>query len=311
MKYRNWFFEDQQGDGNDGGGAGSDGGAGAGNAGDKSAGASGDAGKGDGNAADKIWPDDWRTQIAGTDEKALKQLERYATPAEIWNKARSFEQRLSAGELKSALPKDATPEKIAAWRTENGIPAKPEEYDIADLKIPEEDKGIATAFLTSMHGVNAPPSVVKEGLKWYYGEVQRVNEELAAQDKEIATKTEDALRSEWGKEYRVNMNMVTGLIQSAPEAVRDEFLHGRLANGQPIMANAEVMKWLNGMARELNPITTIMPNSGGDFAGSVDTEIAAIEKTMKENRKAYNADEKLQARYRDLLDARQKLGNKK
>jgi hypothetical protein len=303
MKYRNWFLMDQT--NADGGDAGGDAGKGAQ---DDQGGDKGGADKGAGS--DKIWADNWRQNIAGTDEKALKQLERYQSPTDIWNKARSFEQRLSSGELKSALPKDATPEKVAAWRTENGIPSKPEEYDIADLKLPVEDKEITSAYLTAMHGVNAPPAVAKAGLDWYYKEVQRVNEELATRDKDIATKTEDQLRAEWGNDYRVNMNMVTGFMQSAPEAVRDEFMHGRLANGEPIMANAAVMKWINGMARELNPITTIMPNSGGDFAGSVDTEIASIEKTMKENRKAYNADEKMQSRYRDLLDARTKLGNK-
>ena len=66
------------------------------------------------------WSDDWRSKMAGGDAKEAKRLERFASPKEVFKSYRAFETRLSSGELKSALPKDAKPEQLTAWRAENG-----------------------------------------------------------------------------------------------------------------------------------------------------------------------------------------------
>src|SRR5262245_1748274 len=68
------------------------------------------------------WPDGWQARLAGDDPDALKQIGRYASPEEIWKKAKSLERRLSSGELKAVLPKDPKPEDVSAWRKDNGIP---------------------------------------------------------------------------------------------------------------------------------------------------------------------------------------------
>ena len=68
------------------------------------------------------WSDDWRSKMAGGDAKEAKRLERFASPKEVFKSYRAFETRLSSGELKSAMPKDAKPENLTAWRAENGIP---------------------------------------------------------------------------------------------------------------------------------------------------------------------------------------------
>jgi hypothetical protein len=43
-------------------------------------------------------------------------------------------------------------------------------------------------------------------------------------------------------------------------------------------------------------------------AKDAESEIAEIEKTMRTDRKAYNADVKMQQRYRELLEARPPVG---
>jgi hypothetical protein len=88
--------------------------------------------------------------------------------------------------------------------------------------------------------------------------------------------------------------------------VNDGLLSARGPDGVPTLNNPDVMRWLVSMARELNPAATVVPGSGNATA-SVADEIANIEKTMRENRRAYMADEKMQARYRQLLDARERL----
>ena len=95
-----------------------------------------------------------------------------------------------------------------------------------------------------------------------------------------------------------------------PKDVADEFQHGRLANGTPILASVDTVKWLLNMNLQLNPHSKVVPNSAGNPASAIDDEIAKIEKTMRTDRKAYDRDEKSQARLRDLYTAREGLKGK-
>lgn len=259
------------------------------------------------------WPDTWRQELAGDNEKELKQLERYQSPKDIWNKARALEQRLSSGELRSTLPKDATPEQVTQWRTENGIPEAPDKYDIkfGGDGLPEADKTVIDGFLQTAHGKNLNNDQAKGVVDWYYQEVARLTEERQAKDVEFGKQAEDALRAEWGSDYRQNINMVSALVATAPADVADLIKGGRLANGDPLMSHPKVLQWLNGMAREINPVTTLIPNAGGNQTSAIEDEIKAIEDRMRTDRKGYNEDEKMQARYRALLTAREKLSAKK
>ena len=76
------------------------------------------------------WPDDWREQLAAGDEGLLKQLKRYASPANYAKAGFEAQQRLRAGQAKEPLPENPTPEQITAWRKDNGIPEAPDGYKI-------------------------------------------------------------------------------------------------------------------------------------------------------------------------------------
>lgn len=283
-------------------------------AGDNSAGSS-DPGTGDtptGDASDKATKpndDPWgglREKYAAGDAKKAQRLGRYATPEAAFDALLSLQSKIGSGELRSALPKDATPEQVKAWRTENGIPESIDGYEIS-TKIPEGDQEMAKSFLESMHKANANNAVASEALNWYYKEVERVSNERKQKDVEFASQSEEALRAEWQGEYKMNMNMVNGLLETMPTDVREEFKLGRLANGDPILANPATLKWLNSLSRQINPVTTIVPNAGANIASAIDDEISAIEKLMQTDRKAYNEDEKKQSRLRELYEARDKL----
>jgi len=84
-----------------------------------------DAGATDAGSTEATWRDDWRQQMAGEDAKALKQLERYNSPADVATALRAAQLKISSGELKSTLPGGATEQQVAAWRAENGIPTEP------------------------------------------------------------------------------------------------------------------------------------------------------------------------------------------
>lgn len=282
-----------------------------------------DAPAGDGKKGSEggAWPDDWRARMVAdiadpaVKDKELKQLGRYASPGEVHRKARALEQRLSSGELKSTLPKNAKPEELTAWRAEAGIPETPDKYDLdlgGGLVVGEADRPLVDKFLAAAHGTNQTPDQVKASLRAYY----EVNENITAQrqddDRRIQEESTDTLRTEWGPEFRRNLNLISGLLDKtcSPE-IKDQFLAGRLANGTPIGSSPEALKMLLGLALVDNPAGTVVPGSGGNMAGAVDEEIGKIEKVMKTDRRSYNKDQKMQDRYVELITAREALAKRK
>jgi hypothetical protein len=157
-----------------------------------------------------------------------------------------------------------------------------------------------------------PPEFVGQALNWYNTMQEEQAAEIAADDKQYEQKSEDALRSEWGSDYRLNINTIKSFLDSAPETENGEklgelLMGARLANGTPLGVNPTAMSWLLDVAKAANPTGFIAPGDSLGQIDSVETEIAEIEKLMRTDRPAYNKDEKKQARYRQLLEAREKL----
>lgn len=261
---------------------------------------------------------EYATKDGKLDEKTLQRVKRYATPADALNAHIALQNKIAAGEMRSALPPNATEDQVKAWRTENGIPEAPEKYELKlkdGLVVGEADKPIIDGFLKSAHGANYTSAQASQAVDWYYDEIERQTAARADQDKQLAAKAQDALRAAWGTDYRTNENMVMGLLDTAPAGVKDQFLHGRLADGTPIMSHPETVMWLRQMAAEINPVTALIPNAGGNVLTAVGDEIKQIEGWMKAPRtspegKKYWGDVKVQERYRALLDAQQKQGAK-
>ncbi len=294
------------------GAGGAGGGTGSAGAGAGAATGNGSAGNGSASSTGTVndWPDDWRTKIAGTDEKLSKQLARFGSPKDIFNSWSAAQARISSGELKAALPKDATAEQIQEWRTQNGIPASPDKYELklADgLQIAEDDKELVDRILKDMHAVNANHDVASKAIQIYYNEIERAEAERATTDKAIVQATEDAMRAEWGPEYRPNINAIEGLMDMIPDGMKDLFKYGRLSDGSPIMGNAATVRWLHNMARDINPVTTLIPNSGANVMTAISAELDQINAWMNAPKGTPESDkywksEKTQERYRQLLD---------
>lgn len=269
------------------------------------------------------WNDGWRDRLAAgsTDSaKELKQLERYESPEQIWRKARSLEQRMSAGELRSVKPKDASDAELAKWREENDIPADPTKYELQQpdgFKPPKEDDPFLNAFFKSAHGADFTQGQVNAAVGAFYGEVARAEEATAEAEAEAKQKTEDTLRAEWGTDYRANMNMANALLARAPEEIREGFSNGYLDDHTPIKASPAMMKWLVQMEREINPAATVVPSAGGDVGANIATEIDKYKKWMGDDNSPYRKGgegktaEEHQAYYRDLIEAKRKLDERK
>lgn len=222
---------------------------------------------------------------------------------------KALQTRLSSGELKSTLPKDAKPEEVTKWRAENGIPEKPTDYKMPEgLVIGDKDKPLIDLFLTDMHGKNAAPEVVQTAVQSYFKIQEQMAAQIAEQDVSHRDEMENTLRAEWGAEYRGNTNAIKAMLGSAPGGIADKIMSARTADGRAILNDPDVLRWLATTARELNPAATVVP-PGGDQMGAINDEITALEKKMGDRKSDYwtgPSAEKNQARYRDLVTARER-----
>jgi hypothetical protein len=250
------------------------------------------------------WPDDWREKVAGGNQEKAQRLSRYASPQALADALIAAQNKIRSGDLKVSLSKDAKPEEIAEYRKQHGIPEAPDKYDISGVEFDETEKPMVETFLKEAHTANMSPEHVRAALGAYAKIAEEARNTRLAADNEAKENAEDALRSEWGNEFRTNVSLITNLLDSGPQGVRDKLLHGRLADGTPIGSSPEVLNFLVGIARERNPSGVVVP-SGVASESSVEDEIAKIEKTMRTDRASYNRDEKMQSRYRQLIDWRE------
>jgi hypothetical protein len=261
------------------------------------------------------WREDWRDVMAAGDEKERARLDRFRSPVDVYKSARELEKKMSSGAVKAKLADDATPEQLAAWRKDNGVPEKPDGYLEKlpnGLVIGDEDKPMIESFLADVHGENAPPAVVAKALDWYYRQQESQITEQSAKDKAFQQASEDALRAEWGAEFRGNVNSIQSFLDTAPSTddgtpLKGLIMGARLADGTMLGNNPAALKWLASLAQDANPSGFIAPGQGLSQVDGIAEEKAKIEDRMRTDRQGYYRDEKMQARYRALLDAEAKL----
>ena len=261
----------------------------------------------DGDAADKPvtapadWPQDWRTKLAGEDKSYLKTLDRFNSPSDLAKAYRDAQQRLSSGSLRSVLSENPTPEELSAWRTENGVPETADGYKFeVGYQWGENDRPVLESFAAYAHENNIPKQYA-EKIAAYYAATQQNNLQLIEDfDAKNHQAGEDALRAEWGQEYRRNINAIKNTLSAhAPEDVVANMLASRTPDGRRWGDSPEMLKIFASLAREANPTATVVPANG---FGTMDDELGALEK--KVGTKEYWADPKMQARYTELLAAR-------
>lgn len=296
-------YWDEAGDDGDGGGGTADDGGGAG-------------GEGSANG----FSDTWREDYAGEDESKLAQLSRYASPNAAFDGLISAKQKISSGEFKSTVPfpTDGDETAQAEWRESNGIPATADKYEISlsgDRTISDADKPFADEFLAAAHSSNMSPAHANAALDFYYNNLDKQAEAREEADQVLKQSTEDALRAEWGNEYRANVNRIHGFLDGAPEGVKENFMDARYPDGTPVASDPDTLKWLVGMSVQLNPASTLVPGAGDNIKGAVGDEIKTIENLMGNKQSEYwkgpmhanGQDTVMQFRYKELVTAQEKM----
>ena len=260
-------------------------------------------------SAPQDWPDDWRTKLAGGDEKTLKKLERFNSVNDVVKWAQNLEKKMSSGEFKQALDEDATEEEIKQWREQNGIPESPDGYDldVDGLVVGDDDKPYLDEFLKEAHESNMPNEMVQKVVAWHYQNIEQQKEAMAEADADFQAEAQQSLREEWGGEYKQNINQIKNLLSTAPEGIEERLLGGRTADGKVVGNDPETLKWLSGLARQINPVATVVPGAGANQASAVQDEISQIETTMRTEPDKYWKDPKMQSRLQELYSAQERL----
>lgn len=276
--------------------------------------------------AKPAWGDDWRQKMAehasAGDKKAydreLKRLERFSDPTAVYGMYRELEGKFSQGGLVKVPGKDASEDDIKAFNKAIGVPEDPKAY-VENLSLPngvtlgDRDKVLAGDFASALHKAGAPQSVMNEAMGWYLRNEEARAAEIDRQDDDNKRSGVQELKEEWGPAYNRNINAISSLFAYAPGgadmenegALFNRLLGGRMADGRIIGDDPGMVKFLVSLAKEVNPVATVVEAADGSGRG-IDEEIKEIETLMRTDRRAYDKDTKKQSRYLELIGAREK-----
>lgn len=261
-------------------------------------------------ATPAAWADNWRDVLAEQakpgDTKFRERLNRFGSPSEITKSWLAAEAKLSSGEYKpvSVYPDKGTPEQQAAWRKDNNVPDKPEAYEVKlgnGMVVGEADKPVIEQFAKAVHGKNWSQQQFNDAVSTYYEIQDAQAAQIKAADDEYRGTTEEALRAEWGGDYKPYTNAIDNFLGSLPDEVGALLANGRLADGRRIGADARVIKALKDIVFDLNPAASLLP-AGAQRNGGAD-RLAEIRKMRQEDPNKYDNDKAIQAEELKLLDA--------
>jgi hypothetical protein len=263
------------------------------------------------------WPDDWREKLAldfpeGDERnKTLTMLQRLNDPTALAKKIREQDKLISSGAHRKAPGADATPEQLAAYRAEIGVPNEPKGYldKLPEgLVIGDDDAPLVDLFLNKMHAENAPPAHVNAALAAYYELQEVAQENFITEQTANKERVVDSLRGKWGSDYRANMNGIKNISDGFFGEASSLFQEAMLPDGTPLMNHQGILEGLSALARELNPGAAIIPAGGGNVQQGVDAEIAKIEESMNApgGYEKHMRSPGQQQRYTQLIEAREK-----
>jgi hypothetical protein len=210
------------------------------------------------------------------------------------------------------LPKNATPEQVAEYRRKVDVPETADKYEVAldaGLVLGDNDRAMFAPVFNILHAANVPTSVVSALVNEYMKLDQQAVSQVKLQDDRDAQEATLALKRSWGVDFERNKGLVEMFFVDMPKEAREAFMGARMADGKAVFNNPQVLQFFVGKQREVNPLATVVAAAGGDGAKQLHEEIAALEARM--GSAEWYKDEPAQARYRELVTAREQLATRK
>lgn len=212
----------------------------------------------------------WRDKMAGDNKDFRKRLDRFSDEASFAKSYLALEQKLSSGEYKKVepFPEKGSDEEKAAWREANGVPDKPDAY-VESLAVPdgfvpgEADKPGLERLAQLAQNNNWSQDKYNDVVAAYVNELEAQTSAREEADTAFHREAEDALRADWGGDYRSNINAIHNLANGWPEETKNSLLGGRTAEGHLIADHPGILKILADLAMKTVPEASILPDHGG------------------------------------------------
>lgn len=287
-------------------------------------------------------PDDWKTDAvayaAGDEdhkdyeknvERLNKRMVRFPNPGEILKSFINVETAFKKGKDPDPFPEEGTDEQKGVWRKSNDVPEAPLKSE--DLKF---DSGLVIGegqvdgindYLDRAFAKNHSKTRIKEDIELYYEVQDNMIKERHVQDEEDKINSTEELKQTVGNDIGPTVRAAVSLFKGfskadgeyidAPKGLYDQILGARLANGIALGNDADILRYLSQVALELDPGITTSPGMGASSLGNVVTEMAEIEKLMKDKKSEYYSGPKtpdgnktvMEARYLELVEAKMKM----
>jgi hypothetical protein len=273
----------------------------------------------------KAFPDSWREDLAGGDKAFRKTLDRFESPAALAKAYKELTARLSSGDLRATKPPpdNATPQQVAAWRAEHGLPQSAAAYvdglQPGDGTVTgEAEKALLASFADEAMKGRWTADQYNQAARWYFDMQDRLATQRDHADAAFKHEASMDLTREWGHDYATHRNTIAQFFdRSFPEEFREALLTARLPDGR-ILANHPIFnRAILEVAKAINPSGAMLPNASGGGLSNAESRIAEIEgKYMRAPHgsdlwKSYwtgDSGARMQQEYRDLLAARGRTG---
>ena len=259
-------------------------------------------------------PENWRELLAADNQDVLTELKRFKSPTDFANAHLETKRALRKGGLGSDEPApdgEKDPEGLKKWREARGIPDDPAGYKLDEKvakRLLDEDKPILETFQAAAHKANMPQSVIDFTSAWYVDMMEQTAAHEANLDKEHGEAAEEALREEWGPDYKRNMQVAKRFSDSTIEGVN--WFDARLPNdperfgdnaGKKLGSIPEVVKGLVELG--------LLKHGDGDFidgetSQKSDSRIAEIEQIIATDLTKYTP--AMRKEYMELLAAKER-----
>lgn len=255
-----------------------------------------------------------RETLAGGDEGLLKALERYKSTDAI---SKAFKEARTAA--KSAgkpvkLGENATPEEIKAYREAMGIPETPDAYPVQfrqDYPADEADTAILSEFRSYMHGKNVDPGAAQAALEWYQDFAQVQRQELDGNLANVAKKTQQELRTEWGGEYDGNISAVQELMKThLGDEGFGQMMDMRMMDGSRLQDHPGFVKMMAQIAGDYYGSNAIFNGDIETTSQTVQEQIDGLLELRNSDPEKYKSDA-VQAKITKLYQQRDKISARK
>src|SRR5229473_1132430 len=233
----------------------------------------------------KTFPESWREGLAGGDKTFRKTLDRFDSPAALAKAYRELTARLSSGDLKATKPPpdNATPEQLAAWRAEQGLPQSATAYvdglQLGDGTVTgEAEKALLASFADEALKSRWTADQYNRAVHWYFDMQDRLAAQRDHADAALKHEASADLMREWGHDYATNRNAIAQFFdRSFPEDFRETLLTARLPDGRVLANHPTFNKAILEVAKSINPSGAVLPNAAGGGLSNVESRIAEIE----------------------------------